>query len=67
MITLFNLTDSYTDYRVGVDIPGQYQIILDTDSKVFNGYGRVDPAGKYFTTDFPWNNRSHFLQGIKLL
>jgi 1,4-alpha-glucan branching enzyme len=59
----FHPTNSYTDYRVGVEIPGQYQIVLDSDSKGFEGQGRIDSNGKYFTTDFRWNNRANFLQG----
>jgi 1,4-alpha-glucan branching enzyme len=60
----FHPTNSYTDYRVGVDVPGEYQIILDTDDKNFGGFGRIDPSGRYFTTDLTWNNRANFLQGI---
>jgi 1,4-alpha-glucan branching enzyme len=59
----FHPTNSYTDYRVGVEVPGEYQIILDSDSKSFGGYGRIDPSGRYFTTDLTWNNRANFLQG----
>ena len=59
----FHPSNSYTDYRVGVDVPGTYQIILDTDDKNFGGFGRIDRSGMYFTTDLPWNNRANFLQG----
>jgi len=59
----FHPTNSYTDYRVGVEIPGEYHVVLDTDSKAFDGQGRIDPGGRYFTTDFRWNNRANFLQG----
>jgi 1,4-alpha-glucan branching enzyme len=56
--------NSYTDYRVGVEIPGEYQVVLNTDSKAFHGQDRISQDGKYFTTDFSWNNRANFLQGV---
>ncbi len=59
----FHPSNSYTDYRVGVEIPGEYKVVLDTDSKQFDGQQRIDPNGTYFTTDFSWNNRANFLQG----
>jgi len=55
---------SFTDYRVGVDVPGTYRVVLDSDSKAFDGQGRIDPACRYFTNNLPWNNRSGFLQGM---
>lgn len=50
---------------MGVELAGEYQIVLNTDDKIFDGQGRIDPAGRYFTTDFRWNDRSNFLQGKK--
>ncbi|KAJ9121505.1 alpha-1,4-glucan branching enzyme [Naganishia vaughanmartiniae] len=58
----FNPSQSFADYRVGVDIPGKYKIVLNSDEKRFGGHGRVDMNGEYFTTDFPWNDRRNFLQ-----
>jgi 1,4-alpha-glucan branching enzyme len=49
---------------VGVEVPGEYQIVLNTDNKAFEGQDRIDLSGRYFTTDFPWNNRANFLQGM---
>ncbi|KAF2861241.1 glycoside hydrolase family 13 protein [Piedraia hortae CBS 480.64] len=54
----FHPEKSYTDYRVGVDVPGTYQIILDTDDKdAFGGFGRVQKGQRFFTQDLPWNGR----------
>ncbi|ANB15232.1 1,4-alpha-glucan branching enzyme [Sugiyamaella lignohabitans] len=59
----FHATQSYTDYRIGVDVPGSYRIILDTDDTEFGGFGRIDhQATECVTTDFPWNNRKNFIQ-----
>ena len=58
----FHPTDSYADYRVGVDTPGTYRIILDSDAEVFGGLGRVDSGTRFFTTDVEWNGRRNYLQ-----
>lgn len=55
-------TESFVDYRVGVETPGKYKIVLNSDEKRFGGHERVDMNGEYFTTDFPWNGRKNFLQ-----
>lgn len=59
----FHPTNSYTDYRVGVEVPGVYRIVLDTDDKKFGGHGLIDHAKtECHTTDFAWNNRKNYLQ-----
>ncbi|EST09425.1 Glycoside hydrolase, family 13, N-terminal [Kalmanozyma brasiliensis GHG001] len=55
-------TQSYTDYRIGVDVPGKYKVLLDTDAKDLGGHGRVDHATEYFSTDMEWNGRRNFVQ-----
>ncbi|KAL1978884.1 hypothetical protein VTN31DRAFT_1743 [Thermomyces dupontii] len=57
----FHPTKSFTDYRVGVEKPGTYRIVLDTDDPEFGGHGRNDKATRFFTTDMPWNGRKNFL------
>ncbi|PWY99927.1 glycoside hydrolase [Testicularia cyperi] len=58
----FHATNSYTDYRIGVDVPGKYQILLDTDEKALGGHGRLDHSTEYFTSDMEWNGRRNFVQ-----
>lgn len=58
----FNAKESFTDYRVGVDVPGTYRIVLDTDEKVFGGFGRNVKETRFFTTDMGWNGRGNFVQ-----
>ncbi|KAG9003353.1 alpha-1,4-glucan branching enzyme [Tulasnella sp. JGI-2019a] len=58
----FHPTKSYTDYRIGVEQPGEYRAVLCTDEKQFGGFDLVDLKGKYLTTDMPWNERKNFLQ-----
>jgi 1,4-alpha-glucan branching enzyme len=58
----FHPTNSFTDYRVGVDVPGVYRIIIDTDATEYGGHGRNAKDTRFFTTDLPWNNRKNFTQ-----
>ena len=58
----FHPTNSYTDYRVGVEEPGVYRIIIDSDSKEYGGFGRNAAGTRFFTTDMPWNGRRNFVQ-----
>jgi len=58
----FHPTNSYTDYRVGVDVPGVYRIVIDTDAKEYGGLGRNAKDTRFFTTDFSWNGRKNFTQ-----
>ena len=58
----FNATKSFTDYRVGVDVPGTYRIVLDTDEPAYGGLGRNVKETRFFTTDLEWNGRRNFVQ-----
>ena len=52
---------SFTDYRVGVDVGGKYCVALDSDAKEFDGHGRLDHNVDHFTTQGDWDGRSHSL------
>lgn len=58
----FHPEKSYADYRVGVEQAGTYRVVLNTDSKDFGGFERVDTDTRFFTTAFPWNERKNFTQ-----
>ncbi|KAH0609579.1 uncharacterized protein H6S33_013065 [Morchella sextelata] len=58
----FHPTNSFADYRVGVEKAGTYRIVLNTDRPEFGGLNRIDESTKFFTTDFPWNGRNNFTQ-----
>lgn len=58
----FNPRESFQDYRVGIEAPGKYKIVLNSDRPEFGGHNRIDENVSFFTTDLPWNNRSNFLQ-----
>ncbi|KAI1495847.1 glycoside hydrolase superfamily [Biscogniauxia marginata] len=56
----FHPTKSYADYRIGIEVPGSYKIVLDSDSKENGGFGRVDPSTRFFTTPLEWNGRKNW-------
>lgn len=58
----FHPSSSFTDYRVGVEVPGTYRIVLNTDAAAFGGLTRIDEGTRFFTTNFSWNGRQNFLQ-----
>lgn len=61
-LTVVHPTQSFTDYRVGVEVAGEYKVVLTSDERRFGGHDRIDMTGKYFTNPMEWNNRKNFLQ-----
>ena len=58
----FHPTQSFTDYRVGVDVAGDYKIILSSDEKRFGGFDNIDLTATFTTTPMEWNDRKNFAQ-----
>ncbi|KAI0346835.1 glycoside hydrolase [Trametopsis cervina] len=58
----FHPTESFTDYRVGVEVPGEYHIVLSSDEKRFGGFDNIKLDTKLVTTPFEWNGRKNYLQ-----
>lgn len=58
----FHPSQSFTDYRVGVEEAGTYRVVVNSDSPAFGGLGRIQDDQRFFTTDFAWNGRKNFLQ-----
>ncbi|KAI0832593.1 glycoside hydrolase [Trametes gibbosa] len=58
----FHPTNSFTDYRVGVEQPGEYTVVLSSDEKRFGGFENVLTGGSYLTTALEWNGRKNFTQ-----
>jgi len=58
----FHPTQSFTDYRVGVEEAGEYHVALTSDDPRFGGFNNILLDGKYFTTPMEWNGRKNFLQ-----
>ena len=61
LIFNFNVNKSYTDYKVGVQEPGTYQVVLDTDAAEFGGHKRLDHSHEHNTCDDPFAGRNFSL------
>lgn len=61
----FHPTQSFPDYKIGVDVAGTYQVVLNSDREEFGGHSRiqeVDEKGQpqqYFTNPDGWNHRAN--------
>lgn len=53
----FHPNNSYTDYKIGVNIPGKYKLVLDSDAEEFGGHKRLNHDTDFFTANDPWDNR----------
>ena len=64
LVFIFNFhpTESFVDYRVGIETAGTYRVVLQTDSKDVGGFNRIDASTRFFTTPFVWNDRKNFTQ-----
>ncbi|KLO96833.1 probable branching enzyme (be1) [Fusarium fujikuroi] len=62
LVFIFNFhpTNSFSDYRIGIDVAGTYRVVLNTDSKDVGGHNRVDENTRFFTTPMEWNNRNNW-------
>jgi 1,4-alpha-glucan branching enzyme len=58
----FHPSESYTDYRVGIEQAGTYKIILNSDAERFGGFNNITESTRFFTTPFRWNERANFIQ-----
>lgn len=59
LVFLFNFhhSQSFPDYKIGIDEPGEYRVVLDLDREEYGGHARVDDAQRVFTSPEPWNDR----------
>lgn len=53
----FHPTKSYVDYQIGVDVPGQYKIALNTDNEHYLGHGNIDENTEYCTREGDFDGR----------
>uniref|UniRef100_A0A6G1S4L1 1,4-alpha-glucan branching enzyme n=1 Tax=Aceria tosichella TaxID=561515 RepID=A0A6G1S4L1_9ACAR len=45
----FHPTKSFTDYKIGIDVAGKYQIVLDSDTADNGGHSRLDHKTVFHT------------------
>ena len=62
LVFIFNFhpSESYTDYRVGIEVAGTYKNVLDSDTKDVGGFNRLDGSTRFFTTPMEWNGRKNW-------
>lgn len=62
LVFIFNFhpTESYTDYRIGIETPGTYRVALNSDAKAVGGLNRIDEGTRFFTTPMEWNGRKNW-------
>lgn len=58
----FHPTQSFVDYRVGVERAGLYRVVLCSDSPEFDGHGRVDPTVPHLSQDYGFDGRRYSVQ-----
>ncbi|KAF8450618.1 glycoside hydrolase family 13 protein [Boletus edulis BED1] len=58
----FHPTKSFADYRVGVDVAGEYTIVLNSDDKKYGGFENLTSGGRYPTTHQDWDGRKNWTQ-----
>ena len=58
----FHPDASYTDYRIGVPDPADYQIVLDTDEKEHGGFSRIPKDQVYSRQKEPCYGRDQSIQ-----
>ncbi|KAM3455181.1 hypothetical protein MY3296_002550 [Beauveria thailandica] len=58
----FHPNQSFSDYRIGVDVAGTYKVVLQTDGKDVGGHSRIDEDVRFFTTPMEWNGRKNWMQ-----
>ncbi|KIY69696.1 glycoside hydrolase family 13 protein [Cylindrobasidium torrendii FP15055 ss-10] len=63
LVFIFNFhpTQSFSDYRIGVDVPGRYRAILSSDEPRFGGFDNIKLDTDYFTTPMEWNGRKNWM------
>jgi len=59
----FHPVKSYADYRVGVEVEGEYGVVLNSDERErFGGFDNVESGSLYFTMQEEWHGRRNWLQ-----
>ncbi|UJR27881.1 hypothetical protein I4U23_009146 [Adineta vaga] len=53
----FHTNKSFADYRIGCNRCGKYKVVLNSDSKSFDGLGRISDKQVFLTEDEKWDER----------
>lgn len=58
----FNPNQSFPDYRMGVEIGGEYKVVLTSDDAHFGGFNRVDTSITHIANPEGFAGRRHWIQ-----
>lgn len=58
----FHPTKSFTDYRMGVHLPGEYKVFLNSDDPSFGGHNRIDTSVSHFSNPEGFAGRRNYIQ-----
>lgn len=58
----FHPHKSFSDYRIGTNMPGPYKAVLSSDDKEFMGHDRISKQCEHFTTKEQWDGRDYWFQ-----
>jgi len=53
---------SFTDYRIGVEMPGEYKVAVDTDDGRHGGFHRLDSKVPHFTFPEDFTGRKNSIK-----
>jgi len=57
----FHATKSFADYKIGVEVPGKYKLILDSDEEQYGGHRRLDHKTRWFTFPHGYAGRQNHI------
>ncbi|KAL7787072.1 hypothetical protein V8C37DRAFT_412214 [Trichoderma ceciliae] len=62
LVFIFNFHPdrSFSDYRIGIELPGTYKVVLNSDSQIVGGHSRINEDTRFFTTPMEWNGRKNW-------
>ncbi|KAL1475426.1 hypothetical protein MTO96_019632, partial [Rhipicephalus appendiculatus] len=58
----FHPFKSFSDYEVGIETPGKYKVVLDSDAEEFGGHKRIDRSVDIFTFNKPFAGRRNSIK-----
>jgi 1,4-alpha-glucan branching enzyme len=56
----FHTNRSFSDYRIGIEVPGTYKLVLNSDSASVGGHNRINEDTHFSTTAMEWNGRKNW-------
>jgi 1,4-alpha-glucan branching enzyme len=61
----FHPSKSFSDYKIEV-LPGEYELVLDSDAQEFGGHCRLEQGQHYFTQQEPFGKSSRNMVSLYL-